>query len=92
MNRIFSFILFTLIVNLCCYSQRPVQLDDFGRIVLNTYLPDKSDMPTEAKKALETKLNQITTNYGMGGSSANSRFIITAVSNIGTKDILPGSP
>jgi hypothetical protein len=92
MNRKYAVILFNLLVNLCCYAQKPVLLDDFGRIVLNTYLPDKSDMPTEAKKALETKLNQITTNYGMGGSNANSRFIITAVSNIGTKDIVPGPP
>jgi hypothetical protein len=73
-------------------AQNTVKLDDFGRIVLNTYLPDKTDMPSEAKKALETKLNQISTNYGMGGSAANSRFIITAVSNIGNKDIVAGPP
>lgn len=73
-------------------AQNTIKLDDFGRIILNTYLPDKVDMPSEAKKALETKLNQISTNYGMGGSNANSRFIITAVSNIGTKDIIAGPP
>jgi hypothetical protein len=92
MNKNYAFILFNLLVNLCCYAQKPVLLDDFGRIVLNTYLPDKSDMPLEAKKALETKLNQISTNYGMNGSNANSRFILTAVTNIGTKDIVPGPP
>lgn len=69
-----------------------VKLDDFGRIVLNTYLPDNNAIPAEAKKALETKLNQITTNNGMGGSTANPRFIITAVLNVGTKDIIPGPP
>jgi hypothetical protein len=69
-----------------------VKLDDFGRIILNTYLPDNSSIPAEAKKALETKLNQITTNNGMGGSAVNPRFIITAVLNVGTKDIIPGPP
>ena len=69
-----------------------VKLDDFGRIVLNTYLPDNNSIPSEAKKALETKLSQITTNNGMGGSAANPRFIITAVLNITTKDIISGPP
>jgi hypothetical protein len=69
-----------------------VKLDDFGRVILNTYLPDNNSIPAEAKKALETKLSQITTNYGMGGSSVNPRFIITAVLNVTTKDIVPGPP
>lgn len=68
------------------------KLDDFGRIIINTYLPDNSSIPAEAKKALETKLNQITTINGMGGSTANPRFIITAVLNVTTKDIVPGPP
>ena len=69
-----------------------VKLDDFGRVVLNTYLPDNNSIPAEAKKVLETKLSQITSNNGMGGSSANPRFIITAVLNVTTKDIVPGPP
>ena len=69
-----------------------VKLDDFGRIVLNTYLPDNNSIPAEAKKALETKLSQITTNNGMGGSNANPRFIITAVLNVTSKDFVPGPP
>jgi hypothetical protein len=63
-----------------------VKLDDFGRIVLNTYLPDNIAIPSEAKNLLLTKLNQITSNNGMGGSQANPRFIITANVNVGTKD------
>jgi len=55
-------------------------------------LPDNNSIPAEAKKALETKLSQITTNNGMGGSSVNPRFIITAVLNVTTKDIVPGPP
>lgn len=73
-------------------TKAQAKLDDFGRIILNTYLSDNSSIPAEAKKALETKLNQITTNNGMGGSAVNPRFIITAVINVVTKDIIPGPP
>jgi len=69
-----------------------VKLDEFGRIVLNTYLPDNIAIPSEAKNLLLTKLNQITSNNGMGGSQANPRFIITANVNVGTKDIIAGPP
>lgn len=69
-----------------------VKLDDFGRIILNTYLPENLQLPTEAKNLLVTKLNQITSNNGMGGSQANPRFIITANVNVGTKDIIAGPP
>lgn len=68
------------------------KLDDFGRIVLNSYLPEKIALPKEAKEMLMTKLTQITTNNGMGGSQTNPRFIITASVNIGTKDIIAGPP
>lgn len=73
-------------------SNAQVKLDDFGRIVLNTYLPDNMAIPTEAKTLLLTKLNQITSNNGMGGSQSNPRFIITANVNVGTKDIIAGPP
>ncbi len=68
------------------------KLDDFGRIILNTYLPDDMAMPTEAKNFLATKLSQIATNNGMGGSQVNPRFVLTAAVNVGTKDIIPGPP
>ena len=69
-----------------------VKLDDFGRIVLNTYLPDNIVLPSEAKDLLLSKLNQITSNNGLGGSQVNPRFIITANVNVGTKDIIAGPP
>jgi len=73
-------------------SNAQVKLDDFGRIVLNTYLPDSIKIPSEAKNLLITKLNQITSNNGMGGSQSNPRFIISANVNVGTKDIIAGPP
>ena len=73
-------------------SQNSPKLDDFGRIVLNTYLSEQIDIPGEARKLLDTKLSQVASNYGMGGSSVNPRFIITASINVGTKDIIAGPP
>ena len=73
-------------------SVAQMKLDDFGRIVINTYVPDNISVPSEAKDLLITKLNQISSNNGMGGSQANPRFIITVVVNVGTKDISPGPP
>jgi len=67
-------------------------LDDFGRIILNTYLPENIAVPAEAKALLVTKMNEITSNNGMGGSQVNPRFIISANVNLGTKDIIAGPP
>lgn len=73
-------------------SNAQIKIDDFGRIILNTYLPDSIPLPAEAKSQLRTKLSQIASNNGMGGSDANPRFIITANVLIGTKDIIAGPP
>ena len=89
MKKIISVLILTVVA---ITSNAQVKLDDFGRIVLNTYLPDNIAIPTEAKNLLLTKLNQITSNNGMGGSQANPRFIITANVNVGTKDIIAGPP
>lgn len=89
MKKLISLLILTFVA---ITSNAQVNLDDFGRIVLNTYLPDDIAIPTEAKNLLLTKLNQITSNNGMGGSQANPRFIITANVNVGTKDIIAGPP
>ena len=81
-----------IVLPILSFAQNSVKPDDFGRIVLNTYIPDKIDIPTEARNLLDAKLTQIASNNGMGGSSVNERFIITANVNIGTKDIIPGPP
>jgi hypothetical protein len=73
-------------------AQDVVKLDDFGRIALNPYVSEQAKLPAEAKAQLEIKLKQIVTNYGIAGSIANPRFIITANISITTKDIIPGPP
>ena len=53
--------------------------NDAARIALNVVVADKlGNMNEDVKLALSEKLNEIATNYGMGGSKANPRFIITA--------------
>ena len=89
MKKIIAILFLTVVA---IRSNAQVKLDDFGRIILNTYLPDNLSLPSEAKNLLVTKLNQITSNNGIGGSQANPRFIITANVNVGTKDILAGPP
>ena len=81
-----------LVVAIATTNKAQVKADDFGRIILNTYLSEKIELPTEAKNLLTTKLTQIASSYGMGGSQANPRFIITANVNVGTKDIIAGPP
>jgi hypothetical protein len=67
-------------------------INDFGRIVLNTHMQEYEGIPASAVKMLKNKLDQIATKNGIGGSEVNPRFIITAEVNITTKDIIPGPP
>ena len=69
-----------------------LKTNDFGRIILNTYLPANTNLPAEARELLETKLTEIAAINGIGGSQANPRFIITAKVNVETKDIVAGPP
>ncbi len=69
-----------------------VIVDDFGKVALNTYLPDNLGISSDAKKQLQAKLTQLVTQNGIAGSEVNPRFIITAAVTIGTKDIIPGPP
>jgi hypothetical protein len=67
--------------------------DDLGRIKLNVYLPEQVEaIPTIASRQLVTKLNQITTKNGLGGSVVNPRFIIASKVDVLTKDITPTAP
>ena len=75
-----------------CSVNAQIKLDDFGRIVVNSYIPDNVNIPAEAVRGLKNKLDQICTSKGMGGSEVNPRFIITVSVNVGTKDIIPGPP
>jgi len=67
--------------------------DDFGRIVLNSYVaPQVEGIPSSAKRMLNNKLSQIASKNGMGGSVLNPRFIITPNITVLTKDLTATAP
>lgn len=69
--------------------------DDESRIVLNTFIPENVlENTPSARKLFITKLGQITSRNGLGGSNSNpeNRFIISGDLNIITKDVLPTAP
>lgn len=78
------------------YSQNNYgKSDDEARIVLNTFVPKNIlENAPSARKLFLTKLGQITSRNGLGGSQANSnsRFIISGDLNIISKDVLPTAP
>ena len=76
----------------CFLNSNAQKLDDFGRIVINPYLPEYLEIPSGAARLLSTKLDQLTTQSGLGGAEVNPRFVITPQINIGTKDIIAGPP
>lgn len=67
--------------------------DDLGRVILSCYVSERiKDLRPDAKKLLETKLNQIASKNGLAGASFSSRFILTANINIITKDLTASAP
>lgn len=67
--------------------------DDAGRIALTSVVSDQIEGLTPSVQSnLQNKLNRIATMNGMGGSSLNNRFIITANVVVLTKDITPTAP
>lgn len=66
---------------------------DACRLALTPYLPNNvGSLTEEARSILENQLNQITTKNGIGGSSINKQFIITANVLESTKDISATNP
>jgi hypothetical protein len=67
-------------------------IGDFGRIALRSDVSSVAKISEETKSILTTKLNQITTGYGIAATGVNPRFVITAKIDVISKDILPGPP
>ena len=68
-------------------------LDDIGRVSLTPVLAkDLGKMPTEAQNMLLSKLRQIATKNGLGGTSVTPQFIITATVSVVTKDVTETAP
>jgi hypothetical protein len=76
------------------FSQNKLESsNDEARISLLAVFPQQvSKISEEAKAVLINKMNLITSKYGLGGSTANQRFIITANVLELTKDITSTTP
>lgn len=70
------------------------KLDDIGRIVLTSVLPDRvsTSLPESCGNILKNKLGQIATQNGLGGSTSEARFIITANVVENDKNVLSTAP
>lgn len=65
--------------------------DDLGRIVISTYVPDQVEGISDiTMQNLANKLDQITTNSGLGGGV--SRFIITPSISVLNKEVTSTAP
>jgi cytochrome c551/c552 len=68
-------------------------LDDIGRVTLTPVLAkDLGDMPASAQNLLLSKLRQIATKNGLGGTAVNPQFIITATVSVITKGVTETAP
>lgn len=93
MKKIIIIIGFVLVNFVLVAQNNEGKADDAGRIALASVVSDQIEgLTPSAQSNLQNKLNQITTKNGIGGSSLNNRFIITANVVVLTKDITPTAP
>lgn len=65
---------------------------DYGRIAINVLVPTQPNVPEEARAALETKMQQVATQYGLASNGLTDRFVMTAKVNVTSKDVAPTTP
>ena len=65
---------------------------DYGRIAINVVVPQLPNVPEEARAALETKMQQVATQYGLASNGLTDRFVMTAKVNVTSKDVTPTTP
>lgn len=83
MKKVFVFVFFTL-CSITMFSQ--------DNIYMSVVVPKRENIPAEAAKQLQLKLQQLIANNGIASDDPNNRFVITAKASIMTKDIIPGPP
>jgi hypothetical protein len=87
-------IILSVVLGLHVFAQNTEKkLDDSERITLAAYVPQRiNDMPEDARATLSNKLNQLISQNGFAGSTANERFILTSNIVLLSKDITATAP
>lgn len=65
---------------------------DYGRIAINVVVPTLPNVPEEARAALETKMQQVASQYGLASNGLSDRFVMTAKVNVTSKDVTSTTP
>ena len=82
---------FVLIFALLLSGLLFAQSEDYGKICIAVCLPDKSNIPADAKEYVMSKLEDIVSENGMA-DRITERFVITARVNLIQNDIMPTNP
>lgn len=90
MKKLIIFLLILLQTAVSLRAQNSA--DDFGKVVMGVHIPDAAGLSDESKKFLAGKLTQLLTQNGMAGTESAPRFVLAAIVNIGSKDIIAGPP
>lgn len=69
-----------------------VKAQNHGRLSINVVVPQLPTVPEEARAILETKLQQVATQYGFISNGLNNRFVMTTKVNITSKEVTPTTP
>jgi len=91
-NKILCSLIFSILISFAFAQQNEAKTDDISRIIINVHLPVFENLSEESRNALLNKLNQITTENGIGGNEINPRFLLTANIVMASKEIIPGPP
>ncbi len=94
MKKVLNIMVLMLFIYSTGFSQNDEgTIDDIGRICLTPVVSENiGDMPASSQKYLWSKLRQIATKNGMGGTAAEPRFIITASASVASKEITETAP
>lgn len=80
----------TMIVTMLLATTAMAQ--NYGQIAINVVVPQMPNVPEEARTALETKMQQVVSQYGLASNGLTDRFIMTAKVNVTSKDVTPTTP
>lgn len=85
-------ILVLILMNVCVCSFSQNRFNDVGKITIHATVPEREDLPEDARKLLQTKLSQIITASGVADDEYCVRFVLTAKINVLSKDVTIGPP